>query len=1507
MNWTLAKTKKLRFSQPRPTETDFLEQHQPRYAQTEIEPVDGKKAFGPNHRVQLSKTNPSVFRSNQIWNSSQDLSNERYKRAKLPNSLRQLAQQKQIASRPKPKAHDSKPVTADKNDCGATQSIATETLNLYDPQTKRDADRANQKHSSIRKHRPLLKHFRRIKSSIHDYKKRARPNQFNAALVGKSPGGDAKQFRSPAKSKSKLLTDIKAFRNSFGNMYLRSNIRKTVSKSCTKRASEANRGETLKKKNTNAHKENASTNFRRSQRLRRSSNGLPVHLKSDSNRSLASISPKASVQANLGSPVEISVTESVTDETRLSQSQSTVQSLVDGSNNIYQPDSNSRLIPDLQLEKLNQWQSRDEPRASLAEGSYGFGKSSEQHLVASPANPQIDDACSSSVKNGITENTVQRHQAADSRGHSASQSTGRLEPKCEFGQFTKAEGHQSRRYSEQMYLDIRPSPVAVSTSQKALQVSSDRVSKSLEHSRVANCDLENENTQSRSRAPTISRQRGLRKNSAASRCSLQNAERRTNQSQSLAKQTRGTQPTRNAQNNVESNNTTNASGLLLSGQDKVSRKSTKQTQTPEPFGNGAWIKRLFEEIAQSSKSTLDHALHKMAEQSQTNNLSLQRCLEQVSARQAATAPALESPKRIDKIEAQLENLTQTIEQLRKANSEQALTIVKIQAQLESQKEITSLKQQSLRRETKSELRWIEQSFGRALQQRAAICERQRSQIDWIKEQLLRQSKTSAELVSKMSELDANSKGVNLWGPGRVARGVQPNARGIIADRVQNGCNCGDGRDALESPPDASNRTGRANSAFIKQQPCPEIVLHSRFVAEQKSSPQFAPQRHGKTPNKRSHEHEPNQPDHRQLQASRTSRPPTRVRANKCSIAEINSANGNAQSHITNFSFKLPSLKLTEPQKKDHNQQQPTGHERLVHIDLDRDIRAADHELSSKRVDSSGNSEIKHCYSALKKSRHAPIQPGEWPSFGGATPGFFYVETLDSGPLRQSSRRQSSADFFRALAEKYSLPQKNSPSQVAQSFRVDYSKNVFLDSGSLIEATQATRDLASQSPKLLGGPDLEKRTRARAEAERERQLALYNESLSILNCQAMRTGAGMGRLWVNAESPNTADRPDEEVGEGSAIGRTSHEKRSERDTQVVAKLAEQRGNAEKQAAQAHPVKPIEIARLEPTPGGCLSRQSSTPLLDDHGDQSAIEVALPNEQDQKAKPDLHLLTGIALEKDVNRKLLDFIANHDHVSVSSFGSNSQLSDTLSGETPSELSELRPNARAKAGVVVEPHLGSAGDGQTQSVVGTHEAQPKALDSQPERLQNCFEKTDSALAETEQQFGGRPVKDRTNAISVTEKAPDKFDKALENTIKSVLNPGEQNRIVLSATFLKFLSNQAITHEVKKVTKKNSLSMSDMDFVRSRKKDILYKSKSLGELQIIMASCVATSHSDVVFGSGTCSPFDTSKRRGLEPPGEERPNLIRQQKSNEKGSGVQPQDELGNGKIEEVESETLGK
>ena len=1397
-----------------------------------------------------------------------DVNRAHYNTMRVRNHARKMPQKKQIGSKSKPKLFTPKPVTSAKKHPRTSRGIKASFRNNEDSHAKATLNHKQGTSSLIRKHRELLRHFQKIQSGILSYKQRAKASQSREIRPDKLADCRTSKLKSAAKSKSKLLTDIKAFRKDFGKMYRRSNIRKTVSKSCLDQMHRRNQLVTLKKTQTSentGYAEMQRVNPKLIQNAHKPDNNFPIRFENDSKRSSMSSSAEASRTKPRGTPSEINIVESILERSTLNRSQKSGQSSAE--------DPRDVRTPAPRLENLSQSESRAEPEPEQfhAEGSYGLGTSCDQILMASPENKQNDTTSGSSVQNEFVKNAIQRYQVINSLSQSVSQNLSTLRSKLESGENRGCVDSSLRDDSQQSYLEIRSNTVGVGECDSGRRVPGDRLSRysSLDRSRAQNCESLDGGTDSMSGTSTIAKQKGGRAELSASRCSSRNWEH-------------DSMPSANS----------SASDLTVSEQDEFTRQlpSHKRTQLSGPVRNSLTMKQLVEELVQSNRNILHEAIHKINQQSRTNILSLKQCFEEFKLGHTETTPSqavsrqpgtdLEHSASIETYKAKVDELKQTIDQLRAANSGQAETIVRMQTQLESREEIISLKEQSLLREVRNELRSIRESFDRTLQRTAKLHEQQQGEIDWVKQQLLQQSKASIGLTSQISRLEARSRRLDLWGPSGVIQGFESDAGGLVYGQVENAKKFDHSNCVLESPQNVSNQTGQLSMPFLKRQPkyCSETVVQSSLNFGEYSRPLFtlaAKQKNGVTPNDRSSEHHPNR--FRQSHSRRLSYPSTPLKNKKCSIGEINSVNENSRPHLSNFSFKFPSLNVTQSESNYRGQQTTTGsvRKRLASVDSGQAIGSVNLEAAKNRLSISGQIEIEHCYSALKIGRY---QPDDWPSFSGSTRGFFYGETLDFESLRQSSQKRKNASFFRALTEQYGLPEQMSPTHVTQNFNIDYSKNVFLDSGSQIEAKQRQQDLVGLRGTLRCDFGLENRAHERAQPELVKHFGLSGESLKRVHCTAMCGDTRMGPCHANAECPNRTDYPDHPAyGRPATDRRISHEKSSGQDSQAVANIDEQDQNNERQRAPIHQTRSYGVTPINPTVSACLAQTSKSPVLDSRADKTLVDsesVVHANKQNHKTKHDLHLLPGIALEKNANRKLLEFIATHDNVSVSSFNSNSQLSDTLSEDDLSGLPEPSLNDPIQFGETTEPGSRVIDDAQTPRREAKRRLHQDPLESgQPERQKLTEKGQDRELVERGQKPIASVVDKKTNPLSYSENNWQSFGKKNGIIKNDKVNLNTKNGDLLSAQFPNILKGQTCLGSIRKRLFQNSLSLTETDFVRNKKTVRLSKAKSLTRLQITVTKQFKSLFTNVICESEICNIFDTSKQEIFEPLNGELQNL----------------------------------
>ena len=1488
-------------------ESDSIVKNRLKLHEFAIESKFCKKIFGLNQSIDSSDRGPKTSPPKRLLANCRRPANERPKAIKAQASHRKIFQNKKRRFKSKAKISVSRLETTKKKQYNTHKIIKSQMPPFEDSRVKRALNFSSGNYSFIRRQRPLTRHIQRIKSGLRGCRPGAAAHQGKGMRMERPMNLKIKNVTSG--TKSKFSADVKGFRYSFSNIYQRCNFRKTVSKANMKKFARTSQLANLKKIKTEGipFSEQSKVKIMFSQKIKFTKNDPPSPPPEDSTQSLTSELSRASVRPNLSAPNEVNASRDELQKSSLSQSQTPSQSSFVNSSNISRQDRHFAAI--LQFSKM-----RSKPRVSDAEDSEGFDMSCEEHRVTFPINQQHDDASRASRKTENVPNAILNSGSRRSRSRSIDRAPSKLESKFERRENAQCVDSISRYENDQTYIDIRSNTIGISGSGNVLPLLGDRTSQSLDRGRLLSHELENEGFQEDSALSTIAKPKALRENSSDSKGSLRKFVKRISESVSLDEYGLSMLNSENSLDFLVSNTRSNASNLRLLGQKKIPSPTARYnpTQLSEPFT--PWKKRLMREIIESNQNALNKALDEMTKQNQANMRSLCRLIENKKSKQARAdryegasglpGAMFDSGSSVDRNEMRIDELRQRIERLQATNSDQAQTIVKIRTQMESQKEFLSFRERGLHQAAQKELQWIRQSLVQALEQNEALYEQQQSQIKRLDEKLRLQSKVDIELTRKIAKLEWITRQLdfsNELGLSRLSRSEGSHARGKLCEGVENGDNSDSENQAFESLRDVSDRIGQLGPRFLERsrQKSAEIVLHSSVLLKQNSKSLFFSQTRRKYTETRNRENKAHCSEHQSQQSQSTDRKFRKMSYRSApasgaelSLTETDNSETSAYAPINFFSFKPSSLNLTTSEHNFYDQPltTPKACTRFVRLDSDQAMDVVDLQSTSRRVGEHRPIEVEHVLSVLKRVYRPPSQLEQWPSFSGSTPEFFCPETLDFESFKKPSQCDNCAGFSRTLTGQFGSSDQGCPGPISQDYNVDYSENVFLDSQSFFKTRRAHRDLTRQDRRLDCGPDLPDRARDEALGDCVEHLGPSGESSKILDYQAMCTDAGIGTSQVDTEIPKTADYADPTVFDRLAISQISHEKCPEREAQDEAKIAEAHENHDRNYIQKFSVKSIDIARLESTPSGCLNKQSNSPVLGGHSDQNAIEVAQANKKSPKTQPDLHLLTGIALEKDVNRKLLDFIANHDHVSVSSFGSNSQLSDTLSGETPSELSELRPNARAKAGVVVEPHLGSAGDGQTQSGDGKHEAQPKALDSQPERLQKSLEKTDSALAEQDQQFGDRPVKDQTNANSDSEKKSNFMKKKNSIFEKKILDLATKNDDFLSALNLNFLIEKYGNKNRRNRRYKKNLSLTDKDIQDKKSGDALQRSKSLTRLEINLSNCSRISNLNCEFDFSRKKNIDEQSK--LEFPNMKNTILIGQEPFKENTHFVQSNDDI---------------
>ena len=444
----------------------------------------------------------------------------------------------------------------------------------------------------------------------------------------------------------------------------------------------------------------------------------------------------------------------------------------------------------------------------------GLGTRSQPNLTA---NRQSSQTSGTSPKSDACKNTIRRRVRVNPRGHSlGSQSPG-------FG--SKPESSDRHRPSDFDSRGQIPSKCSeTKPDAKQPRVSQTRRSRSLDQGSAQTRHFANDKAEHDCVTSTIRKTNRLGRKLAPSGLIIEH-----NPSQSA-----------NSEHRFGLTGRSDPPGVAVPGQRKLQ----------DAFNDDTWTKRLLAEIARSNQKTLEQALDHLTRRSQAAGLCLQKAFQDFKLERAPQIPTREMSGQektesanaplIRQCEATIDQLQNTIKQLRAANAEQAKQIARIQAQLESQNGLDSLAWPVLHRAVQSELRSIRRSFERALDRSERLHDEQQTQITRLKQQLERQRQASTDLAAKMSELHAALGTPSLPGASRRTRSAEQGVCEAILNRPKTQSGLGSHEPTPGSPQTGPDPARKPTPGFAEKgrQKCSEILLQSSFYVEQNSNSLF---------------------------------------------------------------------------------------------------------------------------------------------------------------------------------------------------------------------------------------------------------------------------------------------------------------------------------------------------------------------------------------------------------------------------------------------------------------------------------------------------------------------------------------------------------------------------------------------------------------------------------------------------------------------------------------------
>ena len=315
--------------------------------------------------------------------------------------------------------------------------------------------------------------------------------------------------------------------------------------------------------------------------------------------------------------------------------------------------------------------------------------------------------------------------------------------------------------------------------------------------------------------------------------------------------------------------------------------------------------------------------------------------------------------------------------------------------------------------------------------------------------------------------------------------------------------------------------------------------------------------------------------------------------------------------------------------------------------------------------------IQHCFSIKRGKRSHAFKLHEMPTSEKSIQPITSSQLDNFASFQNSNKAPSEND----VSSRRSQP-RSSQKKAAKSNYIDYGKNVFLNSGSLAEAMQLDQDLLGDKGALLEELTSEKRVRSQIQAESAEFQNLSEDLLKFLHCQALCMDTwtiAFQNEPVKPKLESVRNEPSDYLGSYMhVVEEESQENETEYSTerellqvQLDSEMPEAKSPSPKRQTWAQPTIESSKRELQFEKSNCGQESNS----DHMANLSSQWKTFRQEHDHPQ--------GAECDRKMSDKVLKFISNFDEVSVSSFDSEGELSNTSS--KPCSESRSNPELTGK------------------------------------------------------------------------------------------------------------------------------------------------------------------------------------------------------------------------------------
>jgi hypothetical protein len=683
---------------------------------------------------------------------------------------------------------------------------------------------------------------------------------------------------------------------------------------------------------------------------------------------------------------------------------------------------------------------------------------------------------------------------------------------------------------------------------------------------------------------------------------------------------------------------------------------------------------ILEKMLNSNEKLTTSALEKMLEQGQQSALMLKECFKDLLFKEISKTKAEEleskdsehfSVKLGKRYKKKKHELKEKIKKLEKQNIEQRETIVRLETLLQTQEEMRNEKEKVIKEGNQKEIEMMRQQFEQAAKEREKAEREKEEQIkDW-KRRLKEMEIKNEQLKDKMWYIETRASHMRFWDmkTGESVNGNKSMYADIMYSKSTIPKRIGKSKWDTRSQMDDRELKKNINNEYLSPKEIKNIhgkLIKSEFSIKERSKSLFnlgLDRKKKKRSNKRNNQHKLQTLAPREISWDKKDSEKDIQLENKEWTGDVSSVRSTSGSPAKDIIRNHNSFRSMQWTKKKNNLKSDSAREKF--------------KSKRKVIKMLKLLKIEHCLSEMRVKKDEKKKKISLKEINHTSD---IDDTMNFQTFQDSEKViGTNNNFFNnSLKELQNLVKEDaSKTQMSNKLDVDYSKNVFLNSGLVAEAKEMEQELNKEKIILIQELNSETKKLKESEKQSSHYMKLSGDLLKFLYCQALCIDTGLDTFEEFMEEDPISEQMTAN-SENHSKNLSKYDKFPELNMQAVKEVEEEHevdtSPRDKRESNTKQKKSVPISEKMEKDFLKVPKDMKDALLSEKIETDALEsingqLSQGNERYTYESELIAKSNGFSNERIVNKHFTYSLPNHEIPSLVSHLPNQKLSNTLSG----------------------------------------------------------------------------------------------------------------------------------------------------------------------------------------------------------------------------------------------------